>query len=84
LENESKREEENEYDEDDDMDDIDTISFWPSAEEFKDLLLDESRFRVEVAGDWVAPLGYLLLNFPCNNLFFILIQYSEGRDKMEV
>ena len=40
------------------MDDIDAISFWPSAEEFKDLLLDESRFRVEVAGDWMAPLGY--------------------------
>eukprot|EP01039_Chlorochromonas_danica_P003309 gene3309-3630_t len=31
-------------------------TFWPSREEFKDLLMEESRIRVDVLGDWLAPL----------------------------
>eukprot|EP01041_Mallomonas_annulata_P010498 gene10498-21897_t len=33
----------------------DQLSFWPDTEEFKDLLLDESRWRVDVAGPWITP-----------------------------
>ena len=33
------------------------FSFWPSESEFKDLLLDESRMRVELVGDWMTPFG---------------------------
>lgn len=40
----------------DEQEDEEEISFWPSAEEFKDLLLEESRFRMEVTGGWVTPL----------------------------
>ena len=40
----------------DELEDEEEISFWPSAEEFKDLLLEESRFRMEVTGGWVTPL----------------------------
>lgn len=45
-----------EYD-DNDSDDDREFSFWPSEEEFKDLLLDESRMRVEIVGDWMTPYG---------------------------
>jgi hypothetical protein len=46
-------------DDDDDnySDDDGEFSFWPSEEEFKDLLLDESRMRVEIVGDWMTPYG---------------------------
>lgn len=30
-------------------------AFWPDEDEFKDMLLNESRFRVELAGDWTTP-----------------------------
>lgn len=32
------------------------LAFWPAQEEFKDLLLDESRMRIDVLGEWIAPL----------------------------
>ena len=47
---------------DDDDDDHYEFSFWPSEEEFKDLLLDESRMRVEIVGDWMTPFGTSLLS----------------------
>jgi hypothetical protein len=31
-------------------------TFWPDKEEFKDMLLDESKWRIDVVGPWVAPL----------------------------
>lgn len=40
----------------DELEDDEEISFWPSAEEFKGLLLEESRFRMEVTGGWMTPL----------------------------
>jgi hypothetical protein len=32
------------------------VSFWPDIDEFKDMLLDESKWRVDVIGPWSAPL----------------------------
>lgn len=37
-------------------DDDEPSPFWPDKEEFKDMLLDESQWRVNIIGDWVAPL----------------------------
>ena len=30
-------------------------SFWPDTEEFKDMLLDESQWRINLIGDWASP-----------------------------
>jgi hypothetical protein len=30
-------------------------SFWPDTEEFKDMLLDESQWRLNMIGDWASP-----------------------------
>ena len=40
---------------DDDDEDIIDAAFWPDQDEFKDMLLTESRFRVDLVGDWTAP-----------------------------
>jgi hypothetical protein len=37
------------------IDDSYEPSFWPELEEFKDMLILESRFRVDMAGDWTTP-----------------------------
>ena len=45
------------YDDDDDDDDDEALGeFWPSSEEFKDMLLDESRMRIDMVGPWISPL----------------------------
>jgi len=31
-------------------------NFWPDKEEFKDLLLEESEWRVDLLGNWIAPM----------------------------
>jgi hypothetical protein len=33
-----------------------SISFWPGKEEFKDMLIEESKARIELAGPWIKPL----------------------------
>lgn len=33
-----------------------SASFFPGKEEFKDLLIEESKARIEVTGDWLKPL----------------------------
>ena len=75
----------------DDDDDNYEFSFWPSEEEFKDLLLDESRMRVEIAGDWMTPFGTSLLSMLCCRLSYYrarcCIPYdvgSERRDQVAV
>lgn len=35
---------------------VEPLSFWPGSDEFKDLLLEESRWRIKVAGRWSLPL----------------------------
>ena len=50
-------------DDDNDSDDDREFSFWPSEEEFKDLLLDESRMRVEIVGDWMTPYGLWMTGY---------------------
>ena len=50
-------------DNDNDSDDDREFSFWPSEEEFKDLLLDESRMRVEIVGDWMTPYGLWMTGY---------------------
>lgn len=32
------------------------LSFWPDKEEFKNMLIEESKARIEVTGDWIKPL----------------------------
>jgi len=34
----------------------DDLSFWPDQEEFKDMIIEESKARIEVTGDWIKPL----------------------------
>eukprot|EP01035_Chromulina_nebulosa_P017500 gene17500-23056_t len=36
--------------------DIQPLNFWPDLNEFKDMLLDESKFRINLVGDWTTPL----------------------------
>lgn len=38
------------------VDDDGTPSFWPDSDEFKDMLLDESKWRIDILGPWVAPM----------------------------
>ena len=33
-----------------------SVSFWPGKEEFKDMLIEESKARIELAGPWIKPL----------------------------
>jgi len=39
-----------------DEDDVGPVTFWPDSQEFKDMLLDESEWRVGLIGPWSAPL----------------------------
>jgi hypothetical protein len=32
-----------------------SLTVWPERDEFKDMLINESRFRVNVMGDWIVP-----------------------------
>lgn len=34
----------------------DPITFWPGKEEFKDLLIEESKARIQLTGSWLKPL----------------------------
>jgi hypothetical protein len=35
---------------------MNVAGFWPDREEFRDLLVKESKWRVGLVGDWIAPL----------------------------
>lgn len=38
------------------FDNADDLKFLPTLQEFKSMLLQESRFRMNIVGDWIAPL----------------------------
>lgn len=38
-----------------DLEENEPVSFWPDLDEFKDMLIDESKFRVNMAGFWTTP-----------------------------
>ena len=81
LSEDSEQEEDDDEDEDEEADT--GLSFWPSAEEFKDLLLDESRFRVDVAGDWLAPYGSHGIDCYDSYLIYLFI-YFKTKSKKKV
>ena len=37
------------------MNALETGAFWPDEEEFKNMLISESKFRVDIVGDWTTP-----------------------------
>jgi hypothetical protein len=33
-----------------------TVGFWPDRIEFRDMIMEEAKWRIDIAGDWSAPL----------------------------
>lgn len=52
--NDKEEEDDNKYPSNSSQSD-EALSFWPDLEEFKDMLVDESKFRVDTVGEWTIP-----------------------------
>lgn len=75
------------------------LTIWPNKEEFKDLLLQESRLRVDIMGDWLVPslrkennwrlqlyeswLTFLQEGFDASDRFDIVDENFQGDEAQE-